>query len=148
MPLRGDFAKLSLLAKELRAFGENALGETATEMQKVAVGLVDRSFQQRRSPDGQAWAPLKKGGPSTLDQTGALRAAVTGPGGVDVTRRRVRLSADSPPYAAVHQLGSAAKNIPARPFLPAANSLPNTWAVELASASVRAIDKAARRLPR
>jgi phage virion morphogenesis protein len=118
-------------------------------MQDIGEELVTRildSFEREATPYGAQWAPLKPetilgrarrfktkkakqaavANPRILQDTGYLRSSIeiqsVGNDHVTVWSRAE--------YAAVHQFGSARKNIPARPFFPVREDrvdLPPEW---------------------
>jgi phage virion morphogenesis protein len=81
--------------------------------------LIDNSFDQSKSPMGQAWAPLKpatikrrrKGSSKPLVDTARLRNSNT----TQALPRAIRFGTNVE-YAAAHQFGT--ERIPARAFLP------------------------------
>lgn len=119
----------------------------ATE--RVAFSISQRvalCFHDERDPWGAPWAPLAattlrqrrdrgRSGVSILRDTSLLFGSVDAtPDGVSVGR------ADRP--AGVHQFGSEAKNIPARPMLPIRNGrvdLPPDWRDEVVAVLHQAI---------
>jgi phage gpG-like protein len=117
-----------------------------TDIGEELVSRILDSFEREASPYGEKWAPLKAAtifgrarrfktkkakaaavaGHRILQDTGALRSSIeiqsVGNGHVSVWSRV--------PYAAVHQFGSARKNIPARRFFPIRDGradLPPEW---------------------
>jgi len=82
---------------------------------------IEQSFEDEKSPFGQAWTPSKKDQGKTLTASATLSSSFT----VDANRTSVSVGTNLV-YAAVHQFGGrAGRNrsitLPARPFLPVQN---------------------------
>lgn len=101
----------------------NNLTPAMRDIAGVLEGATADAFEQQRDPTTHsAWEPLqdktarrksRKGYSSqTLIQHGALRRSIT----TEVEKDQVRIFSPLE-YAAAHQLGSADRNIPARPFM-------------------------------
>jgi len=115
------FKRLLNFTSDLRPVMKN-IGE-------IVLNRVQTCFEEERSPEGEAWAPLK---PSTIQQR--IRSGYGGEhpilwregrlGGhftYDAYQDRVEVSTNVP-YAAIHQFGGRAgrghrAEIPVRPFL-------------------------------
>jgi phage gpG-like protein len=93
-----------------------ALENRRPVLEAMSLSLVSqakRAFNDA-SLRAAAWPPKKNGQPATLKKTGMLWASLRI---TLITNDSVHAGSDRP-YAPVHQLGSAKKNIPARPFFP------------------------------
>lgn len=77
------------------------------------VSLTKRAFNDS-ALRAAAWPPKKDGSASRLKKTGALYQSIAIS---QLTRAEVHVGSDRP-YAAAHQLGSAKRGLPARPFFP------------------------------
>lgn len=77
------------------------------------VSLTKRAFNDS-SLRAATWPPKKDGSPSRLKLTGALYQSIRI---ANLTNTSVTVASDRP-YAAAHQLGSAKKGLPPRPFFP------------------------------
>lgn len=80
------------------------------------------------------WAPLKSGAPATLRRDQLLARS---PRTVGVTPRKAILGSDRR-YAAVHQMGSNRKGIPARRYMPFVGKKPTPLAVKRGAEAIRA----------
>lgn len=64
------------LAKKYENYAK-APNTTATHATRDIEKAIDDEFAQGRSPDGIPWKPLKKGGASKLQETGAMRNSLS-----------------------------------------------------------------------
>jgi phage gpG-like protein len=87
-----------------------------------AVELKNMTVEAFGDPSARpaAWPNKKDGSPSDLTDSTTLRQSIT-QGAISNTKAEV---ATDRLYAAVHQFGYAANNIPARPFFPFVNNTP------------------------
>lgn len=135
MAVTGDDAKLRQLMERLRRVARGDLGQQLRrELAAQTRSEIDRSFRERRSPDGSSWKPLRRAdGGAPLVDSGALRSGFD----VEVTDGGVRVR-NHVAYANVHQrggrirrrrgratktkakrrFGGGATVIPARPMVP------------------------------
>jgi phage gpG-like protein len=79
---------------------------------KILLDEVQQQFQHGGFP--QRWAPLKKGGPSYLFQSGALLQSLT-PSTRKVAEDWIARVSTDIPFAPYHQFGT--RYMPARPFM-------------------------------
>jgi len=99
--------------RQLEAIGRTQRS-AVTALRDELQTIIGESFETRRSPQGAAWAPLKRPRPNgrILHRTGRLRR--------EATRGRIEgtstVTFTFPGYGGLHQLG--ASRLPARPFLP------------------------------
>lgn len=128
MPMTGDFSKLDhLIARMGRARTEIPRALAHNSVYEVRA-LVQESFANRATPEGEAWAPTKKGdGPPLKDLDKSLRFAAEG--------ARVRVSSTKG-YAIFHVTGT--RRMLARSFLPAGR-LPSGWGARLRPATTKQI---------
>ncbi|MBI2392815.1 MAG: phage virion morphogenesis protein [Deltaproteobacteria bacterium] len=155
MTVRGDDGKLRKLVELL---ARASSGQLARSMRSALAQQtreeIDRSFRERRSPDGTAWPPLKSNVGAPLIRSGALRSGFD----VSVTAKGVSVT-NAVSYASVHQRGARLRGrrratkkargrssfgarravIPARPMVPAARwgPAPTSRLQALASRIVR-----------
>lgn len=101
------------LAKKLQNY-EDVPVRTAESAAKIIEKAIDDEFAQGKSPDGVPWKPLKKGGPSRLEETGAMRKSLS----VTAEGTNVNITF-SDPKVGFHQKS--------RPIL-SSGKLPATWA--------------------
>lgn len=120
MPVRGDFAKLQKLSRDLKklGYGFNELNQNLAE---EAIDLIKEGFATETDPYGKPWAGLKYRSGKILQDTGRLRSSFKVAG---VTRRGFRVNA-SANYAAFHQEGTS-RGLPARRMVPDGR-LPAEW---------------------
>ncbi len=103
--------------------------------------LARKSFDLKRTPEGDAWAPAKDGHPNLLVKTGAMRRGVR----AYLHGKRLMLVAEDPksgwhlkPYVKKGKMGRDKKGKytkrgpgklirPARRFLPLPGSMPAPW---------------------
>lgn len=121
MGVRGDFAKLRLLARQVKKVGStSALRELNRNLAEEARELVLEGFDEERAPDGAAWAPITHRIGRILQDTGQLRNSWKVK---KVTARGFTVSA-SAKHASYHQTGTS--RMPARPMVPGGD-LPGSW---------------------
>ena len=113
---------------DLQGIGRFLREGDATELMQTLTGHVRRgirdNFVWKSSPRGQAWPERQRlgdGHPLLID-TGRLYNAATGQGAGSVTRvepREVAVGVDSAvvPYAAAHNFGVPARNLPQREYI-------------------------------
>lgn len=71
----GNFGQVATWANQLRAVSGSSK-ELASEFGDIALEQTQKSFDAGKTPNGQTWAALKKGGRCTLVETGALNASL------------------------------------------------------------------------
>lgn len=109
--------------EQLRARMRNARPLMA-EIGEILVESSQRNFEEHRSPEGDRWEPLsaayalrkQRRWERSPDDLLILHRTLMGSIHWAATGESVAVGTDVV-YAAVHQLGWAEKNIPARPFL-------------------------------
>lgn len=118
------------LAGGLRGAVAASPREEPREVAPVVEALMDETFDQRRAPDGSAWAPRKPptGSWPLLERTGRMRRSRRVRPGVGA----VEAAVDGP--AEHHQRGT--RFMVARKILPEV-SLPAGWSARVGAARVR-----------
>lgn len=118
-----DSHQVSQMLLRLRSKVEN-LRPVMAEIGEIVVESVQRNFEEHRSPDDRSWAKLSnqyavwkseiKG--RNIDDILILNRILMGSIHWSAGSHEVRIGTNVD-YAATHQFGDAARNIPARPFL-------------------------------
>ena len=118
-----DSYQVSQMLLRLRSKVEN-LRPVMAEIGEIVVESVQRNFEEHRTPDDRSWAKLSdryavwkseiKG--RNIDDILILNRILMGSIHRSAGSHEVRIGTNVD-YAATHQFGDAARNIPARPFL-------------------------------
>ena len=128
MGVRGDFDKLRKFIKNWDAIAKGSVQQAI--LRGASFEILDRvheGFSQSHDPFGNPWADLKWRSGQPLRLTGRLMNSFQAD--IKGLRLMVRTNVDYFPH---HQWGAPRANIPARPMLPPAGTLPPAWAEAIA----------------
>lgn len=122
MAVKGDFAKLARVKKELAAIANKRLHlEVSRQVAHETLTLIADGFRRERDPYLEAWRPLKYRFGRILQDTGRLRNSFTVR---NVAASGFRIGS-AVVYAAYHQRGN--RRLPQRMMVPA-RRMPPSWA--------------------
>lgn len=118
MPVSGDFRRLGAISTALRLLPQVARDAAVKATARAFQAQVVRGFDAQVAPDGSSWPPRKaaRTEPLLVD-TGALRGQLASEEAMHTHESGWRFDLDLP-YAAKHNFGDPAHNLPQRRFLP------------------------------
>ena len=113
------FARLAALIGNLSELAENGSAAVAAKLEPALQQVIESEYEQGHGPDGQQWAHKADGSPSHLQKSGDMRRSSNAVKGVSGVTVRI------PKPGGFHQSGT--ERMPARPLVPAGESLPPDW---------------------
>jgi hypothetical protein len=121
------FAELAKLIGNLGELAENGANAVSAKLEPVLQQVLENEYELGRGPNGETWAAKADGGPSHLQDTGAMRA------GTQVVRGVKGISVKVPSPGGYHQGGTS--RMPARPLVPDGEPLPQQWVEAVSNAA-------------
>ena len=116
--MNGNFERLHTIAAGLERLASEGVRDAEHRASVAVFQTIEKQFAAGESAEGEKWAPLAKGGPSHLQDTGKMKRSL----GVRGIGRGISVTIDKP--AGYHQGGT--RRMPARPIAPV-NASPSSW---------------------
>jgi hypothetical protein len=133
---RRAIARLRAISKAIEQMPPEVLGAVHKTVGRSVRRLISEGFEERRAPDGKAWAKREDDKPHPiLEKSGKMRRGwriITSPKGI-WARNRVK-------HTKFHQDGT--RNLVARPMVPRKGTrLPDKWRVAILRSAKNAVGK-------